>query len=597
MASLVLGAFNLIQSNGAARVLAEGTSWGAPVPIEIAINSFLQDGAVVVTQGHDNREVNVRVRFYGDNLAALAVQEAALFGELEKPNTLTWTPDGGQPASVFVVVTSSLLQNDESMVGEVQSKPWRTYSVRLLCEAFTRSVSPFTSVGVAPGGATTTTLDTCGATTGWTATVDGVAGTVTSAAGPPTTIAVSSAAVIGSHTLTLQKTFAATTSTTNLLVVDWLPVPAVGASLTATGDGTNLPLFAEAASPTSGYTRTWFKVAAASLAVTKFTMASTGSDLTSPDASAARTLRIDNVAVTDVQPVTGTNRQQYRSLIVPGSARTRGSLAIESATAALGDGTLVYVYPKDGSTTGYSPSLRQFRLSGNTVTTDAALVSGASEPLNGSPVIFSVPIGLFPRGSYLLVGRLATSGGGTPFVGYQYATRFGGTFIDASPALGRTITTTTAYQTSAIARLQLPSVDLDPAAQSAGAVMYLAVQTTVGAATYDEFWLFNTTIGQLTWVDCGTGAGAVGGSSRRLYLEPATVTTPRPLVRVGHSADRSDSHYPVSLVGGVTVSNVRSWQSPEFKPSQVNVLAVTPNATDAVITLGGYAHWHTNPAS
>jgi hypothetical protein len=57
MASLVLGAFQMIASDGSARVMAEGTSWGSPVPIEVAINSFLQDGAIVVTQGHDNREV------------------------------------------------------------------------------------------------------------------------------------------------------------------------------------------------------------------------------------------------------------------------------------------------------------------------------------------------------------------------------------------------------------------------------------------------------------------------------------------------------------------------------------------------------------
>ena len=53
---------NLIAGDGSARVMAEGTSWGAPVPIDVAIESFLQDGAIVVTQGYDNREMNVRVR-------------------------------------------------------------------------------------------------------------------------------------------------------------------------------------------------------------------------------------------------------------------------------------------------------------------------------------------------------------------------------------------------------------------------------------------------------------------------------------------------------------------------------------------------------
>jgi hypothetical protein len=118
--------------------------------------------------------------------------------------------------------------------------------------------------------------------------------------------------------------------------------------------------------------------------------------------------------------------------------------------------------------------------------------------------------------------------------------------------------------------------------------MYLILSAS-STCTYDEFWLFNETIGQLIAVDCGTGAGSVGGTSRRLFIEPATVDTPRPTIRVGHNADRSDSHYPDRAV--------TSWEQPIFTPDQVNVLAVTPNATDAAVSLSGYARWHTNPAS
>jgi hypothetical protein len=56
--SLVLGSFNLTDWAGVAyntSVIAEGTSRGAPVPIEVAVKSWLQDGSVVVTQGYDNR--------------------------------------------------------------------------------------------------------------------------------------------------------------------------------------------------------------------------------------------------------------------------------------------------------------------------------------------------------------------------------------------------------------------------------------------------------------------------------------------------------------------------------------------------------------
>jgi hypothetical protein len=74
--SLVLGAFDLTASDGTTKVLSEGTTRGNPVPIETAVKSWLQDGSIVVTQGYDNREVHIRVRFFGANLTALATKEA-----------------------------------------------------------------------------------------------------------------------------------------------------------------------------------------------------------------------------------------------------------------------------------------------------------------------------------------------------------------------------------------------------------------------------------------------------------------------------------------------------------------------------------------
>lgn len=582
MPSLLLGAFEMIATDGSAKVMAEGTSWGAPVSIEVAVNTFLQDGAIVVTQGHDNREVNVTVRFYGTDLTALNAKEAALFAELEQPNTLTWTPGGGQPATVFVVVTSSLAQNDESFVGEFQARPWRTYSIRLVCEAFPRSLAEVTTASLPATGSTTTLLDACSATTGWTGTVDGGAVSPATSGGAVTLTASVSG---GTHAFVLQKTFAATTTSTKYLVIDWRPPSGVRfSSLAATGDGVSLPLLFEGPSPTSGYIRSMFQVAASSLAVTKLSWAGQFQVLGGVTVSAV--LSIDNVGVSNVNPIFGTGRQQARSLTVSGSARTQGALAVESATAALGD-ALVYVYPSDASTNGYSPPLRQFRAVGNTVTADAAQVSGSTEPVNGvNHISMIVPSGLFPAGSYVLMGRLALSGGGTATVNYNSATAVGGFGVATAPTVSVSLTMTTAYSIFALGRLQLPIADTDPAARNT-TTLQLTI-STASTCTYDEFWLFNTTIGSLVWVDCGTGAGSVGGFARRLFIEPPTVTTPRPTVRIGHSADRSDAFFPQTL---------KSWQFPEFKPPQVNVFAVTPGATDATVTLRNFPRWHTNPAS
>lgn len=576
--TLTFGAFQLTQTNGSTRVLADGTSRGNPVPIEIVVRSWLQDGAIVAQQSYDNREMSVRVRFFGADLPALNALEASLFAELGKPNTLTIAFPNA-PVSVFDVVTSHLDLDDAEDEGEGQDKPWRTYVVKLTALPFARSAAQFTSVALPATGTTTTDLDTCGAITGWTAAANGSPVSVSFVGGPPTVVTVTPG-FLAASVVVMSKTFAATTTALKYLRIDWKPSPS-GATLSAIGDGAALPKIAEAASTTSGYTRTWFYVAAASLAAVQIAVVPTVP-------SFAFVFSLDNVAITDARPGSGTTRQQIRSLDVPGSARTQGSLAIESATAALGD-TLVYVYPRDTTTSGYSPPLRQFRTAGNAVTPDAAQVSGNTEPVNGgSGITIGVPIGLFPTGSYLLMGRMATAAGGTPTISWTTKTLLAGTSVDSGTTGSMAITTTAAYQIYALGRLQLPTVDLDPASASAGAVMNLTV-TASAAVTYDEFWLFNTTIGRLIRVDCGTGAGTVGGNSRRLFIEPATVTTPRPTVRIGHSADRSDSHYPAG--------SFPSWQPPEFKPPQVNVLVVTPNATDASIALSGYARHHSNATS
>jgi hypothetical protein len=121
--------------------------------------------------------------------------------------------------------------------------------------------------------------------------------------------------------------------------------------------------------------------------------------------------------------------------------------------------------------------------------------------------------------------------------------------------------------------------------------MQISLTTGVSpAVTYDEVWLFNSTIGNRIRVNCGTGAGTVGGSARRLFVKPPTLAQPRQIIRIGHSADGSDSFFPV---GAVT-----SWGRPQFKGgAKTNVLAITPNATDATLSLSNFNYWHTNPAN
>jgi hypothetical protein len=229
--------------------------------------------------------------------------------------------------------------------------------------------------------------------------------------------------------------------------------------------------------------------------------------------------------------------------------------------------------------------MRQFRTGGNTVTPSSSMVSGASEPLGPTNVTFQVPIGLFPRGEYLLMGRLSSNVAGNFDITVQTATAIGsGTLTSDIKIVSLPLTTSMANYVQP--PLSLPTVDIP---LNSSAFMQLNISTVSANRVYDEFWLFNSTIGAIVWVDCGTGSGSAGGSARRVFIEPPSVTTPRQTVRIGHSADRSDAYHPAG--------SVKSWDFPRFDPPQVNVLAVTPNANDAVVSLSGYARWHTNAAS
>ena len=580
--SLVLGAFDLTQaaSAGRAGVEASGTTKGGPVPIDVAVKSWLQDGSIVVTQGYDNREVNVRVRLWATTLTALNQAEAALFAEIGEPNLLTWTPSGG-PASVFVVVTSALLEDDGGNNADLLEfqRLIRTYNIRLTCEAFVRSATETVTAALAATGTTTTLLDACSATTGWTGFVDG--GAVSPATGGGQITLTATLATKGSHTFALQKTFAATTTSTKYLIVRWKPpVGKRFSTLTAIGDGVSLPLIAELPSSVSGYANSYFMVAAASLAVTRVEWTGFA------DETGSAVLTLDQVDISDVKPIVGTGRQQHRSLVVGGSARAPASLVLESATAALGD-AIVYVYDDDDTTITYGPSMRQFRTAGQTVTADATRISGSREPLSGGGVTLQVPVGLFPQGSYHLLGHLSASSSVTAAVGTTTKTYLGGNPLGSSSD-STSVALTTTWTTYVLNKFTLPTVDL-PFGSPALMEMSISAPAT-GSPLWDEFWLLNVDLGSYIRVDCGTGAGTVGGSARRLFIKPPTVAVPRPTIRIGHSADASDSYFPF---GAVT-----SWGFPQFKGGQrVNILAITPGATDAQLSMSNWNRWHTNAGS
>lgn len=574
--TLTYGALNLTASPF---LVPYGSDTGSPENEVISLTSFIQDGDIELSSRAGNRTIQFDVLIEGASLTALATAEANLVAETEKAlNTLTVDWGDGSPAAVYDVFRGqvALVRDDSWEIARM-----RRYAVTVRALPFPRSLTETVTTALPATGTTTTSLDACSATTGWVGTINGGAATVSTAGGAISITQASPTA--GAYVFTLTKTFAATTTSTKLLVVDWKPSIGGGA-LTATGDGTALRLMAEGASPTAGYVRSWFYVSASSLAVTRFTWTYTPTDIYPLVPSLV--LSLDQVSVSDAPPVYGTTgRQQLRTVALSGSARTSGSIALEGSTS-LGQ-TFIYTYPANASTNGYTPSLRQFRTAGASPTSDSAMVSGFRDDISGSGTTMQVPLTLLPKGLYLLIVRLGVTGiAPISAITYTQSTVLGSNTLGSVAVTTPTFTPTTTYTPYIMGRISLPTVDVD---QFTPAKLQMNLKCTAGTVYFDEAWLFNTSIGALTWVDCGSGTAAVGGPAKRLFLESPSVGTPRPTLRVGHSADRSDAYYPIG--------SVHSWQSAQLVPPLLNIMAVTDNATDAVLSARYKAAWHTNPSS
>lgn len=626
---LVLGGFNLINEGSAyeTSVLAEGTSRGNPVPIEVAVKSWLQDGAIVITQGHDNREVRLRVRFNGPDAAtraeaeaSLAVAEAALFAELEKPNTLTWTPPYGSPASVFEVITSSLEHEDDDFGEVAQDGPYRTYSVRLVCAAFVRAVDETVTAAIGSGTMTvaptplSVVVDSGSATSGWSGSYTryDISGAVE--ASGATAIAVVSGAVNSAtptrtaapwviHSqVTALRSGNVDVSVTKQLVVSWKwdlagfydpYISAVtGVQLlvagTLVGGGATaltLDLVGGASRPSRGtLVDTIFRVPTTLVTITSMTLIVDINPVCSFTyyGQTIESVYVDQIVRNNADSSVTTPRQLQRTLAVAGSARTPAKVAIEHETSSLGD-VLAYFWRDFG--VAYSPPLRQFRTSGGGVTADTTLVSGAWDELVGTTTTFTIPANRVPSGNYLLMARIGGANTNCT-VTWTATTVING--VDTGPSVTGSRASapiTTAYQNLPIGRMTLPTRDVHPLSTTAQVRITLTAAVSSGAtARFDEAWIFHAD-GQLIAASCGTGTAASGGPSRRMYITPASVSTPRPAIRVGHLADESDSAFALAT---------SSWQFPEFVPSSSNVLTVTSNALDAAVTLRCFRRAHTN---
>ena len=555
-----------------------GGNHGAPESTTELRQSMLADGDLVSNVRSGNREVTLTVHVEGADLGEVAINEALLRAECRRPSELTFDPgDDLAPASVFQVLSASMVHARDDNEEMHNLHRWE---LTLTCAPFARSANATTLFALAPPpeAPIVESITNADTTTGWSA-----AGSTYSYPAGPSNVTVPvtdggsnvTASIAGDWpSLQLTYTLSAPVSmaSTRYLVIEVSGT--APSSFRMIVDGV-------ASTPTPALTR------ATSPATVLYVFDTGGGTLSSfgivSDKSgslgASITLRAHDAYRTNTLPQVNT-RQTSGVIEVGGTERTPCSLKlIPGAGEALGV-AIVHTSPEEG--TGYSPSLRQYRASGNTVTQESGRLSGAREPVNANPVVALVPISSLPEDGYSLVAFMRSSVVGTFSFEWQARTIVNGSYYlggDSGTAQARFFDANT-WTLVPLAMTTLPPVR----ATEGGTVQLNITHTPVGAEVIDmdEWWAFR--MGD----DCALTIVQEFETSF-LWLDSPDSSSPVPRIWVGGNSDRSDQHHP-GVEGLIAQGNH------VLHPDGTSVFAASTGITHPTLSATYYKRWHSNAA-
>lgn len=552
-------------------VVADGASFGAAQDVREVVLSLLADGDHVRTTRAGNREVTFAVEVTGPDLASVAHGEAALRREVGVGNTLTWQPpDSLAPASVFEVVTSGM----ESVFNDLDEmlRRKRTFRLSFECAPRARSLNPVdVEALVAPGTATTLTVNDANATTGWSGHVYAATTGVRSSVAVTDMGSYMSTTADGATlrlTLWLDSPFALTL-TPYLLIQSSGTKPAAFNVYYTDGTSKRTTTPAHSRAIPGGLVEYGLEVDATKTLQEVYVEAS------APYGSATLTLAVHDVSATDALPQVSP-RQVSRIIEGRGTERTPGSIHVKSPVDGDDLGvTIVHTCPEDVS--GYSPPLRRWRTGGNAVTTETTTTfSGAYEDLEPAAFVAEVPNSALPHGDYLLAARIWSSAAATVTVSWAIST-----IVNSSPqdqVIGDAHIDWAApgFVIAPLAILSLPTV------RSLGPVTQVSIIT--GGADgvtnrLDEGWLFR--MGD----DCGLTI--VNNPTDNLWLDSPDITSPVPRVWIGDINDRSDARHPSS--------GLESFGSHVILP-EGTALFTAAMVDNPEASAQFYPRWHSNAA-
>ncbi len=522
-------------------------TFGNPAPIDVVIASQLQDGSIVHTQRHDNREIYLRVKVTAGDATGLQAGEDALAQACGRRTTLEWTPpDGSAATTVFKIHTAHL----EHVADDLEERRnTRHYGLRMVAAPYTRSAERV-SLEAIPDAAVfaETSVDQCTSTTGWTA-----SDALTLVGGTSVRSTKSGAFAADPYSVWLERSGSFTVPVGEEYVrIEYAKTFNGYIRLTVDTLGPLSPI-----AKAGGFA--WFAVPAGTYSTLRFT-GTHNPDVSPPGKpSTFQSVTVSSVYTTNVAGFNSRKELSRSFGEIPGSVRAPGDLIVSHPSNGLGD-VLIYVYPDLG---GYSPSLQPWRTGGGSTTADTT-VSGKREPLNGTPT-FEIPVGNLPPGAYHVLAR----------VRHTSTTAFQVTL--SSEVAGTTVTRTAtlqmdaanAWQVVAIGTEHLPPVRVR---DDSDRLVTLTLTTATSGVEFDAGWLFRAN-------EIGTPTALIqvaAGSEMSVTFQAADVETPQNLLFI-------DDYFAGDALG--------SLEAPSMTPPDVNVTIVTTGTDDAEAVFDFYPHW------
>lgn len=558
--------------------LVDGTEFGDATAAVQAVASQLLDGDIVRAGRFGNKTVVLRIAVGGATAMLRAKGAAALALWAADPTTLLWSPPDGTGALTVTKVMRVEMAAELNLHREARRKE-KVYTLTLECLPFGYSVDAVTSTAEVVGVGTDVQVNAADALTGWTGlngttlAVDTTSKAEGTASLKLTPSSASYEPVNGGTSSRVTQVGDAQLAT-SLTVMSDRPYVSVSSyyqdsevvTLRLWVNGIEATHVASVAlgSTAPGWGRYTFRTNVTGTATTiRVQVTQVGvwpGNANAPGQPAGWRPRIDDVRRSGTIPG-APGRESIRRVTVAGTARADGSVQVSHPTQGLGD-LLIYSHPALGL---YTPSMMTY----GQYSTSAVSISGKrTQNFNtiGGPATFDYPLANLPRGTFQLLGY---GTGGVSGNKYTQLVVTVATFLGTTQ-LGPTVTYTKNIDTASIPTghlvngnppafypasvpISLPSTDVPLGSPAIARITFKAIAAdgSLTACGLDELFLLAVDDyaslvicaagGVATSATAGTAA-ALGTANNRVWLDAATLDTPRPALWAGTLADRSDSY-------------------------------------------------------